>query len=62
MTKNVLISGGTGLVGKALVSLLESKGYRVALLSRRENKNDLRFYYWDINKGIIDQGAIIFRR
>ncbi len=60
MAKNILISGGTGLVGKALASLLEAKGYQVAFLSRKEDKNDPRFYYWDINKGIIDQEVIEF--
>jgi len=39
---------------------LEAKGYRVALLSRRKEKNDPRFFYWDVDKGIIDQEAIEF--
>ena len=29
--KNILITGGSGLVGKQLTSLLEQKGYKVVL-------------------------------
>jgi uncharacterized protein (TIGR01777 family) len=60
MAKNVLISGGTGLVGKAIASLLEEKGYRVAFLSRNLSSEDHRFYYWDIVAGTLDPKAIEF--
>jgi len=33
--KNILITGGSGLVGKQLTTLLEQKGYAVAWLSRK---------------------------
>lgn len=52
--KTILISGATGLIGKALVKKLQSKGYEVRILSRSKQENSL---YWDIDKGIIDESA-----
>lgn len=42
MTKNILISGGTGLVGKAIIELLQSKGYNIAILSRTKQRELLK--------------------
>ena len=54
---SVLITGGTGLVGTAVKSLLESKGYEVVLLTR--SKTPIKGQaHWDINAGIIDANAI----
>ena len=54
--KNILITGGSGLVGKQLTSLLESKGYTVAWLSR---KPQLQTYFlWDVEKKELDPQAI----
>lgn len=36
---NVLIGGGTGFVGRHLVKCLTSKGARVQVISRMENKS-----------------------
>jgi uncharacterized protein YbjT (DUF2867 family) len=36
MKKNVLITGGTGFVGKHLTDLLLQNGYSVSILSRRK--------------------------
>ena len=59
MSKNILISGGTGLVGTRLTELLLLKGYNVSYLSRslKEIPN-VKVYQWDIEKGMIDQAAI----
>ncbi|MEM9990735.1 MAG: TIGR01777 family oxidoreductase [Bacteroidota bacterium] len=59
MAKQVLIAGGTGLVGQQLSLLLEEKGYQVAHLSRTRNL-DARFpaYAWDLKKETIDLEAI----
>ena len=40
MKLKILITGGTGLVGKALTSLLESQAYDVAYLSRTPPKSN----------------------
>lgn len=59
MQKNVLIAGGSGLVGKRLSELLSEKGYTVSWLSRRASKSG-RFpaYQWDLKSGSIDEEAI----
>lgn len=54
---SVLITGGTGLVGTAVKSLLEHKGYEVVLLTR--SKTPIKGQaHWDINAGTIDSAAI----
>lgn len=57
--ETVLISGGTGLVGRHLSKKLKQKGYRVALLSRvKKTDADIPTYSWDIDKQEIDIEAI----
>ncbi|MCU0455357.1 MAG: TIGR01777 family oxidoreductase [Bacteroidales bacterium] len=51
----VLITGGSGLVGRYLTSLLLSEGYTVAHLSRKHNQfGRVRVHRWDPEKGILD--------
>ena len=61
MKKNVLITGGTGFIGRYLTSLLIEKGYSVSILSRTkyENSNDISYFLWDVEKGIIDEQAVL---
>ncbi|MDD2793454.1 MAG: TIGR01777 family oxidoreductase [Sediminibacterium sp.] len=56
----VLISGGTGTVGKRLTELLLQKGYTVHILSRNPGKavGPLRYFEWNPNKQYIDPAAI----
>jgi uncharacterized protein (TIGR01777 family) len=57
--KNVLITGGTGLIGKHLTNRLRESGYDVSLLSRKPSKgNGLKVYKWDPEAGTIDPEAI----
>ena len=59
MSKNVLITGGTGFLGKALTELLTKKGYRVSILSRSKKAlNGIDSYQWDISKNHIDDKAV----
>nr|WP_295932609.1 TIGR01777 family oxidoreductase [uncultured Dyadobacter sp.] len=59
MAKKVLITGGTGLIGKRLTHMLLQKGYEVAFLSRKkEDIPSVRVYEWDIRKGYIEEGAL----
>jgi nucleoside-diphosphate-sugar epimerase len=44
----VLVTGGTGLVGKHLCKHLKNAGYDVAILSQvRYNKSEFPVYYWN---------------
>jgi uncharacterized protein len=57
----VLITGGTGLIGKALTQALVAKGYEVIILSRSRrssSEKNIRYAYWDINKQEFDTAAI----
>jgi uncharacterized protein (TIGR01777 family) len=57
--KNVLITGGTGLIGKHLSNRLQESGYDVSPLSRESSKDTgLRVYKWDPESGTIDPEAI----
>ena len=60
--QTVLITGGTGLVGKPLSELLLSKGYRVIILTRslkeKTTRENLSYALWNIEKEFIDLNAI----
>ena len=56
MKKNVVITGGTGLVGKALAELLIRNNYNVIILTRNKNlhSSKINYSYWDVTNHIID--------
>jgi uncharacterized protein (TIGR01777 family) len=60
----VIITGGTGLIGRAMSKLLVDKGYQVIILSRKAQLKDrikspnIEFAQWDIAKQTIDASAI----
>ena len=57
--KTILITGGSGLVGRALSELLISRGYTVIWLSReRYVKAEIPRYRWDYTKGEVDEEAL----
>lgn len=58
MHKNVLITGGSGLLGTRLTSLLMQKGYQVSHLSRSTGQGLLSTYQWNVNEGSIDSAAL----
>ena len=56
--EKVLITGGTGLIGRRLSELLTSKGFEVRWLSRNANSNaDYPSFVWNISQGTIDEKA-----
>lgn len=60
MSQTVLITGGTGTIGRRLTQLLQQKGYQISLLSRSAKPvQGARIYQWDIKKGHIDPQAIM---
>ena len=60
----VLISGGTGMVGKALSKLLTTKGFKVIVLSRqipvseKQANSNISFAKWDVKKQEMDIAAL----
>ncbi len=52
--KSVLISGASGLVGKALSKKLEEKGYEVRKLSRAKKQGQ---FFWNPTEGKIEEKA-----
>lgn len=54
--KNILISGGSGLIGHKITQLLELKGYSVAWLSR--SRQNQKSFLWDVEKQTIDPEAV----
>ncbi|KAA9353687.1 TIGR01777 family oxidoreductase [Larkinella humicola] len=62
MAKTILITGGTGTIGRRLTQLLLQQGFQVSLLSRSAEKKaipNVTVYQWDIEKGHIDPQAIL---
>lgn len=61
MKKNVLISGGTGFIGKHLTNLLVQNGFSVSILSRSEKQNlpDVSYYKWDVSSNYVDEKAVL---
>lgn len=54
----ILISGGTGLVGRALTKQLISMGHEVRVLSRFPKPSlSVKSFYWNIEKNEIDEAA-----
>lgn len=60
MSKNVLITGGSGLVGTRLSELLLDQDYTVSHLSRTPGKDDspVTTYLWDVRQQYINPAAL----
>ncbi|MEA1887346.1 MAG: TIGR01777 family oxidoreductase [Bacteroidota bacterium] len=55
----VLITGGTGLVGRALISLLSDSGYRVRILTRgKRGLENAEAFRWDVDSGHVEADAV----
>lgn len=54
----ILITGGSGLVGKALTNRLILGGHEVRILSRNpQSSSQLKSFYWNVEKNEIDEKA-----
>ena len=54
----ILIAGGTGLVGKKLLDILDKNKYHIIVLSRRPQKSiqtGITYAHWDTDRKYIDQ-------
>lgn len=60
--KNILIAGGTGLVGKVLCQSLRSAGNEVGILTRTPDKHrdGILAFGWDLQKGTVSEEALAF--
>ncbi|WP_295121893.1 TIGR01777 family oxidoreductase [uncultured Chitinophaga sp.] len=59
--ETILVTGGTGLVGKALTSFLLERGYRVIILTRKPRYSDnerLSYAQWDPSAGTLEAGVL----
>ncbi len=62
--ETVLITGGTGMIGKALTQALIDRGFNVIILTRHLNdkqktgNDSLTYAIWDVGKQTIDKNAI----
>ena len=56
--RKILITGGSGLIGRRLSFLLKSRGYEVRILSRSNNpKNSYKTFLWNISEKTINDSA-----
>lgn len=62
MAKNILITGGSGMIGTRLTTLLQEKGYNVAWLSRSAShtEENIKVFNWDIKQETLDKEALDF--
>ncbi len=58
MIKNILITGGSGTIGRRLTMLLKKTGYNVSHLGRTRRNNDVKTYIWNPEKKEIETGAL----
>jgi uncharacterized protein len=58
-SKNVLITGGTGMIGCHLTYLLINKGYNVAYVSRSAiSERNVKVFQWDLKSEYLEPGAV----
>ncbi len=59
--QTIVVTGGTGLVGRVLCKTLEKRGYQIIVLTRKAGRSpngNIRYAHWDVKKQTIDIGAI----
>lgn len=55
----ILITGGGGLIGRALANKLQREGHEVRILSRSKRQlPDLKYFRWDYKNGFLEAGAM----
>lgn len=58
MSKKILITGASGLIGTRLTELLLQKGYQVSHLGRTKRNGSVPSFTWDVEKGTMDTQAL----
>jgi len=57
---NVLITGGTGMIGRYVREIFNEKSHMTAVLTRQRNLKSINSFHWDPDTGMIDPEAIEF--
>ena len=60
MKETILIAGGTGLVGRRILEMIDYNKYTVNILSRKKKKDteNINYFTWDLNNMEIEEGAV----
>lgn len=59
MGKKVVITGGSGTIGKMLCKTLVNQGFEVAVLARKKVEiPHVKVYVWDVRNAYIEEGAL----
>lgn len=58
MSKKILITGASGLIGSVLTQKLQQKGYQVAHLGRTKRSGVVPSFVWDVANHKIDEHAL----
>jgi len=58
MSKKILITGASGLIGSRLTELLLQKGYQVSHLGRTKKSGPVPSFVWDVESGKMDTEAL----
>ncbi len=58
MTKKILITGASGLIGTRLTELLLAQGHSVSHLGRSKKEGEVPSFIWDIENGTMDSTAL----
>lgn len=59
MSKKIVVTGGTGAIGKMVCKLLTTNGYHVSILSRTKIQNsEYQHFKWDIENRKIESGSL----
>jgi len=58
MSKNILITGASGLIGSRLTELLLQKGYQVSHLGRSKKSGSVKSFVWNVDAGELDKEAL----
>ena len=59
MSKKILITGASGLVGSRLTEMLLQKGHQVSHLGRTKKSGPVKSYVWNVDKGEFDVEALV---